>query len=97
MENHSAIIDRIDEKTDLVLKIDTKEFRICLTDDSPGDIKNVFNLLIIELKKGKFEFTLTDDTQDLFYHICAEYIKQLNGEIADVFSQLKKYELIEPK
>jgi hypothetical protein len=97
MENHSATIDRNDEKTDLVLKIDTKEFRICLTDDSPGDIKNVFNLLIIELKKGKFEFSLTDATQDLFHHICAEYIKQLNGEIADVFSQLKKYELIEPK
>lgn len=97
MENHSATIDRNDEKTDLVLKIDPKEFRICLTDDNPGDIKNVFNLLIIELKKGKFEFTLTDDTPDLFHHICAEYIKQLNGEIADVFSQLKKYELIEPK
>ena len=96
MENYSATIDRGEEKTDLVLTVNSKEFRICLTDDNPGKVKSVFNSLIIELKKEKFEFTLSDDTPDLFNDICKEYIKQLNGEIADVFAQLKKYGLVEP-
>jgi hypothetical protein len=94
MLNHNATIERDKEKANLVLTIGTQKYYIALTDDNPADVKKVFNNLIVELKKGKFSFTLVDETQDLFFFICEEYIKQLNGEIADVYSQLKKNELV---
>jgi hypothetical protein len=95
MLNYNATIERKDDTVNLVLSAGANNYCICLTDDNPSEVKNVFNDLIIELKKGKFSFTLKDKTQDLYFHICDEYIKQLNGEIADVFSQLKKYNLVE--
>ncbi len=95
MQNLNATILREEENVNLVLSFGTTNHKICLTDDNPNEVKTVFNDLIVELKKGKFDFTLVDETQDLYYHICKEYIKQLNGEIADVFSQLKIYKLIE--
>lgn len=95
MLKYNATIERKEDATNLVLATNTSKYCICLTDDNPSEVKKVFNDLIIELKKGKFSFSLSDDTQDLYFHICDEYIKQLNGEIADVFSQLKKYDLVE--
>ncbi len=95
MLNYNATIERKDEGVNLIFTTGTNRYCICLTDDNPSEVKNVFNDLIIELKKGKFSFSLSDETQALYYHICEEYIKQLNGEIADVFSQLKKYDLVE--
>lgn len=88
------MIKRDNEKAVLVFTIGLKSYNISLTDDNPGEVKAVFNHLITELKNGKFSFSLVDDTKDLYYYICDEYIKQLNGEIADVYSQLKKNELI---
>ena len=95
MQNHNATLEREEEKVNLILTIGSTNHKICLTDDNPSEVKKVFNDLIVELKKGKFVFTLSDDTKDLYYHICEEYINQLNGEIADVYSQLKKYDLVE--
>lgn len=95
MLNYNATIERKDDAVNLILSTGANNYCICLTDDNPSEVKNVFNDLIIELKKGKFSFSLSEDTQDLYFHICNEYIKQLNGEIADVFSQLKKYDLVE--
>lgn len=95
MLNHNATIKREEEKASLVLSIGETDYIICLTDDNPNEVKNVFNDLIVELKKGKFNFTFSDDQKDLYHEICDEYIKQLNGEIADVFSQLKEYDLVE--
>lgn len=95
MLNYNATIERKDDSVNLILPTGTTKHCICLTDDNPSEVKNVFNDLIVELKKGKFSFILSDETQDLYFHICDEYIKQLNGEIADVFSQLKKYDLVE--
>ena len=95
MLNYNATIERKDDAVNLILTTVTNNYCICLTDDNPSEIKNVFNDLIIELKNGKFSFSLSDETQDLYFHICDEYIKQLNAEIADVFSQLKKYDLVE--
>ena len=95
MLTYNATLKREGEKVDLVLTTGSKDHHICLTDDNPSEVKNIFNDLIIELKKGKFSFSLSDETQDLFYHICEEYLNQLNGEIADVYSQLKKYDLVE--
>lgn len=95
MLNYNATIERKDDSVNLILSTGATEHCICLTNDNPSEVKNVFNDLIVELKKGKFNFTLSDETQDLYFHICDEYVKQLNGEIADVFSQLKKYDLLE--
>lgn len=95
MLNHEATIERNNDKTNLVLSINSKQYKIGLSEDNPKAIKKVFNQLIVELKKGKFNFTLSDTTQDLFHHICKEYIKQLNIEIAEVFSQLKKNNLLD--
>lgn len=91
---HNATIERIANKANLILTVGSNKHVITLTDDNPIEVKKVFNHLIVELQKGKFEFTLKDDSKDLFYFICEEYLKQLNGEIADVFSQLKKNELV---
>ena len=95
MLNYNATLERKDKDVNLILTTGTKRYSICITDDNPSEVKNVFNDLIIELKKGKFSFTLSDETQDLYFHICDEYINQLNNEIADVFSQMKKYDLVE--
>lgn len=96
MQNHKATIFRDDKMASLVLSVGEVDYRIPLTHDSPNETKIVFNKLIVELKKGKFEFTLEDQTEDLYYHICYEYIKQLNSEIADVYSHLKKNNLTIP-
>ena len=96
METNQATLKRLDNtKTYLVLKIDSQELEIILTDDNPNNVKDVFNKLLIELKKGLFEFKLKDDTQDLYYHISQEYIKQLNIELLSIYNELKDYELIE--
>lgn len=96
MQKYNATIDRKDDKSVyLVLTTQSAKYTVCLTDDNPSEVKKVFNRLIVELKKGKFSFSLSDETKDLFYNVCDEYLKQLNGEIADVFSQLKKHQLIE--
>lgn len=95
MQKCNAAIERNEERVNLILTTRLSKQKICLTDDNPNEIKEVFNNLILELKNGKFTFNLSDETHDLFYQICNEYINQLNGEIADVYSQLKKYNLIE--
>lgn len=94
MQNHNATIQRQEKDVYLVLSTGNTNHNICLTDDNPSEVKKVFNDLIVELKKGKFSFTLSDDTKDLYYNICEEYINQLNSEIADVFSQLKECGLV---
>ncbi len=86
MLKYNATIERKEDAANLVLTTTTSNYCICLTGDNPSEVKKVFNDLIIELKKGKFSFSLSDETKDLYFHICDEYIKQLNGEIADVFS-----------
>jgi uncharacterized protein (DUF1015 family) len=96
MQEYKATIDRKDDQSvDLVLTTDSAKHTICLTDDNPNEVKKVFNSLIVELKKGKFTFSLSDETKDLFFYVCDEYLKQLNGEIADVYSQLKKHKLVD--
>lgn len=94
MESHEATIARSEKQTELIFKIGPREFKICLTDDNPGEVKKVFNALIVELKKGKFQFALSDSEKDLYHYICDEYVKQLNGEIANVYSQLKQCGLL---
>ena len=94
METHDAIIERSEGIVKLVLKTTKEEYQIVLSEDEPNKIKEVFNNLIIELKSGKFQFDLKDDEDDLFKNVCKEYITQLNSEIANVYGQMKSYDLL---
>lgn len=95
METHKATINRTDTKTSLVLSIGTNVLEINLTEDKPIEVKSVFNKLLLELKKGEFEFELDDDKEDLFFHISTEYISQLNAEISSIYKELEDYDLVE--
>lgn len=92
---HKAKIIEKSENHFLKLIIDTQELEIPLTEDKPKEVKKVFNELIKELKKEKFEFSLETVKEDLYYHICSEYIKQLNQELDSVYNDLDAYNLIE--
>ena len=95
MKKNNAIISREENNPRLIFQVNKEEFSICLSEDNPNQIKTVFNELIKTLKNGKYEFALEDSTEDLYANICKEYIKQLNSELAIVYAQLKKYELLE--
>ncbi len=95
METNKATIQRGDQNTFLVLNVNSQDFKIILTDDNPNNVKEVFNKLLLELKKGLFEFELEDETEDLYYHICQEYILQLNDELQIIYQELEEYELLE--
>jgi hypothetical protein len=95
METNKATIQRGDQNTFLVLNVNNQDFKIILTDDNPNNVKDVFNKLLLELKKGLFEFEIEDETEDLYHHICKEYILQLNDELQTIFQELEEYELLE--
>lgn len=96
METHKATINRLEEKTSLVLHIgDEVQLEIELTEDKPNEVKNVFNKLISFLKKNSFKFELEDDKEDLYFHICSEYLEQLNAELSSIHQELEDYELLE--
>lgn len=94
METYKATILRTDEKTVLSLTLGEKNLEIILTEDKPNDVKDVFNQLLIELKKGEFNFELVDSMNDLYFHISSEYISQLNIELSSIYNELRDYELL---
>lgn len=89
METHNATIERKDANATLKLTINETVLDIVLTEDKPNDVKNVFNKLLEQLKNGEFEFVLTDEKEDLHFHICKEYITQLNAELKSTFKELE--------
>lgn len=95
MEANKATIKRTEDSSSLVLYVNGQEFEIVLTDDNPNNIKEVFNNLLKELKKGLFEFELKDDGDDLYHHICSEYLVQLNSELNSVYQELQDHDLLE--
>ena len=96
METKKATIEnRKEDKVYLVLVVGTGVVKIELTADNPNNVKTAFDEILKELKNGLFEFKLEDETQDLFHHICEEYIKQLNSEIKSIFNELVEYGLAE--
>jgi hypothetical protein len=95
METKKAIIKREEQSTHLILQLDDKELKIALTDDNPNMVKSAFNDLLKALKKGPFHFELEDESEDLFRHICTEYITQLNAEMTTVYRELEEFKLIE--
>lgn len=94
METHKARIERKDDNTVLKLVLNTTELDIILTEDNPNDVKNVFNKLLEQLKDGLFQFKLEDEKEDLYHHICKEYITQLNSELNSVYQELMEYGLL---
>ena len=96
MVMYKANIVDTDGERYLVLKISEEGLSIPITEDRPKDIQDVFNKLIVLLKKGLFQFELEENAeQDIIYHIGKEYISQLNAELQNVFEEMKGYELIE--
>lgn len=97
METKTANIKREATATSLILNLDTP-LEIILTEDNPNSVKAIFNNLIKELKKGPLKFKLKDEKKDdMYFHICDEYIKQLNSEMETVYNELEDYELLEIK
>jgi len=95
METKKATIKRDQNDAYLILELGVENVQITLTDDNPNNIKDVFNKLLISLKGGEFNFELVDDIEDLYYHICVEYIIQLNSELKSVYSELADYGLLD--
>ena len=95
METKKAFIKREEAKTSLVFSIGNKTLEINLTEDKPIEVKNVFNELLLELKKGEFQFELYDDVEDLYFYISNEYISQLNAELSSIYKELEDYDLLE--
>lgn len=89
MATHNATIERKETVATLKLELGSEELNIVLTEDSPNEVKSVFNKLLIHLKNGEIDFNLTDDKEDLYFHICKEYIIQLNAELKSTFTELK--------
>ena len=94
MEMHNATIERRESGATLKLALGDNVLDIVLTEDKPNDVKNVFNKLLERLKNGRFEFILIDEKEDLYFHICKEYITQLNAELKSTYNELKDNGLI---
>ncbi len=88
METHNATIDRDESGATLKLAIGVTVLDILLTEDKPNDVKTVFNKLLEQLKSGEFDFNLSDEKEDLYHHICKEYITQLNSELKSTYKEL---------
>jgi hypothetical protein len=98
METLNATIERTEVKTSLILRMrDGVPLEIELTEDKPIEVKAVFNKLISYLKKGECNFELEDDKEDLYFHICSEYIEQLNAELSSIYRELDDYELLDSR
>lgn len=89
MATHKATIERKDNSVSLKLTLGETPFEIVLTEDKPNEVKTVFNKLLEQLKYGEFDFNLSDEKEDLYYHICKEYITQLNTELKSTYKELK--------
>ena len=93
MEIHKANIIRDGDNATLSFILEGKTLDVLLTEDKPNEVKSIFNQLLLELKKGEFNFELEDDDEDLYYHISKEYVSQLNVELSSIYNELKDYEL----
>ncbi len=94
MATHNATIERNDNSATLKLVLGYEELNIILTEDNPNEVKSVFNKLLFHLKNEEVDFNLTDTTEDLYFHICIEYINQLNAELKSTYAELKDNELL---
>jgi len=94
MATLNATIDRKDSGATLKFALEESELSIVLTEDNPNEVKTVFNKLLEHLKSGEFDFNLTDEKEDLYFHICKEYITQLNAELKSTYKELQDNRLL---
>ncbi|TGL86482.1 hypothetical protein EHQ68_14270 [Leptospira congkakensis] len=94
METIKSTISRYEEKAFLQIHFTEKEIMIDLTSDDSISLKNSFNDLIVRLKNGKFQIELVDSQEDLYYHVCKEYLRQLNSEISNIYGQMRTYGIV---
>jgi hypothetical protein len=94
MATHKATIERNEKGATLKLALNETVLDIVLTEDKPNDVKSVFNKLLEQLKSGEFDFAFLDEKEDLYHHICKEYITQLNTELKSTYKELKDNGLI---
>lgn len=92
---YNATIRRDAGTAALLFNLPSNVLVIQLAEDKPNEIKDVFNKLIVTLKKGLFQFNLDDPTDDLYHHISKEYLVQLNCELESVYDELKDFDLLE--
>ncbi len=96
METYNAEV--IEKESEYYLSFDVKgeKYNIPLTKDEPNEIKEVFNQLIINLKKGPFNFSIPEkEDADIIYHVAKEYVDQLNTELHDIYKELEEYNLVD--
>jgi hypothetical protein len=68
---------------------------IPVSEDNPKNVKLAFSALIRRLKSGPFVLKLKETEGDLFFHVAKEYIEQLNRELAEVYSAMKKHGFVD--
>ena len=71
---------------------DLENSSVNITDSNTQDIENLFNLIFQEvIKRKKFiEFELDDSNNDLFNEVANDIVIQINSEIKNAESDLKK-------
>ncbi|QNO14356.1 hypothetical protein HYG86_05995 [Alkalicella caledoniensis] len=77
----------------LQLTLSDGKVEISLTTDNQNAVKEVFNKLIIDLKKEEFKFVLKNENNSLYSQISKEYLSQLNSELSTIYNELVDYGL----
>ena len=80
METLKSRIQEDGKKQYLALVLHDGPALIPLTEDKPQIVKDVFNKLILLLKKTPFQFEFVKGSGDLYSQIGEEYVKQLNTD-----------------
>lgn len=96
MEKYKATIERKKDSAILKLILKSNTLDILLTEDKPNEVKEVFTKLLVHLKASEFSFELEDNKEDLYFHICKEYLRQLNSELKAVYKELGDGDLLTP-
>lgn len=93
MEKIDAVV--IEENDNHFIKIlDQDPIKILISDDDPKQVKSAFNKLLLRLKQGVFEIELKEESEDLFFQVAKEYLKQLNGELQEVYEEMESAGLL---
>lgn len=94
METLEAIVENVDDKYSLRIKVESGDIVIPLSDDNAIAVKSAFNKLILRIRDGEFKIQLEKEGDDLFSMVAKEYLTQLNKEIREVHKQIKEFGLL---
>lgn len=94
METLEALVEKADDKYCLRIKVESGDVVIPLSDDNANAVKSAFNKLIQRIRDGEFKIQLDKEGDDLFSMVAKEYLVQLNKEIREVYSEIKRFGLL---